>query len=412
MLKAHIFKEQGYKQHEIAEIIGVTDRTIRNYLKAEPCQRNKRKYSSKLDKFKSFIQNIIEDKPYYNCILLMERLQKMGYDGHISILRDYVAKIRKKVLTEAVIRFETEPGYQAQVDWKDLGKRLIDGIYRNLYAFVMTLGFSRGSFIWFTTSMRQSVLHGCHVKAFEYFGGVAREILYDNMKTAFVCDSEGNFYPNRKLLGFAHHYGYTPKRCMVRRPQTKGKVERFIGYMLSNFWPRVEGADLTLDYLNEKVMVWLDEIDTKPIGGLLESRDERFLHEKQYLQILPVFPFDSRDIHEVYVNRESYITFETNRYSVPPEFIGDSLTLKVDYISYEAELFDGGNSIRRFRLEEKGKREKITQLEDKAALLKIWEMQRMKRLRRESARKEIKKSEREIEIRKPAFYDRIMEVSL
>jgi len=332
MLQAHILKEQGFKQHEIAEMLCVTDRTVRNYLTSEPCQRKKRKYSSKLDKYKEYIRHIIEDKPYYNCVLLLERLQKMGYEGRISILRDYVAKIRKKIITEAVIRFETEPGYQAQVDWKDFGKQYVDGKYQKLYAFLMGLGFSRKGFIYFTTSMKQSVLHGCHVKAFKYFGGVPGEILYDNMKTAFVCDSEGNFYPNRKLLGFAHHYGFTPKRCMVRRPQTKGKVERFIGYMLGNFWPRIEGADLTLDYLNEKVMHWLKYIDEKPVGELLESRKGRFSQEKPYLQSLPVITFDSRDIHEVYVNRESYITFETNRYSVPPEFIGESLTLKVNYM--------------------------------------------------------------------------------
>ena len=153
MLKAHILKEQGFKQYEIAETLGVTDRTVRNYLRSEPCQRKKRKYSSKLEKFKGFIKSIIEDKPYYNGILLIERLQKMGYDGQISILRDYVAKIRKKIITEAVIRFETEPGYQAQVDWKDFGKQWVDGKYQKLYAFIMGLGFSRKGFIYFTTQI-------------------------------------------------------------------------------------------------------------------------------------------------------------------------------------------------------------------------------------------------------------------
>jgi len=81
-------------------------------------------------------------------------------------------------------------------------------------------------------------------------------------------------------------------------------------------------------------------------------------------------------------------------------------------MSHEAELFNGGVSIRQFSLEEKGKREKITFPEDKAAILKIWEMQRIKRLRRESARKEVKKSERDIEIRDPSFYERIMGVSV
>lgn len=408
MLKAHILKEQGHKQHEIAKMLGVTDRTVRNYLMSEPCHRKKRNYSSKLDSFKSFIQSILEDKPFYSCVLLIERLKKMGYNGQISILRDYAAKVRKKIITEAVIRFETEPGYQAQVDWKDFGKQRVEGKYQKLYAFLMGLGYSRNGFVYFTTSMRQSVFHGCHVKAFEYFGGVPREIVYDNMKTAFICDSDGNFYPNRKLLGFSHHYGFTPRRCMVRRPQTKGKVERFIGYMAGNFWPEVEGEDLTLDYLNEKVMVWLKEVNKKPVGGLLESRYERFSLEKPHLQSLPVFSYDSRDIHEVYVSRESYITFETNRYSVPPEFIGERLTLKVDYMIFAGELYNGERSIRKFKLKEKGNRETVTLPEDKSAILKLWEKQRMKRLRREFARNKVRRSERDIETRDPSFYERIM----
>ena len=144
----------------------------------------------------------------------------------------------------------------------------------------------------------------------------------------------------------------------------------------------------------------------------MESRNERFIREKPYLQPLPAFPFDSRDIHEVYVSRESYITFETNRYSVPPEFIGEMLTLKVNYMTYDAEIFAGEKSIRRFILEEKGSRKTTTLPEDRSAILKLWEKQRMKRLRRETARKKVRRSERETEVRDPSFYERIMEVSL
>jgi len=69
--------------------------------------------------------------------------------------------------------------------------------------------------------MKQAVLHGCHVHAFEYFGGVTEEILYDNMKTAFIADNEGVWHPSRKLLGLANHYGFIPRRCRVRRPERR-----------------------------------------------------------------------------------------------------------------------------------------------------------------------------------------------
>jgi len=87
MLKAQNFKKLGYKQHEIAERLGVTERTVRNYLKAEPCQRKKRKYSSKLDPYRDFIKSKIENNPHYNSILLFESLQKMGYEVSVRAFK-------------------------------------------------------------------------------------------------------------------------------------------------------------------------------------------------------------------------------------------------------------------------------------------------------------------------------------
>lgn len=403
MLEAHILKKQGFKQYQIANMLGVTDRTVRNYLSNEPAPRAKTKRKSRLDPFKSVIDSVIQNDPFYNCILLFKRLEVLGYQGKISILRDYVAKVRKKVIAEAVIRYETEPAQQAQVDWKEFRVPTTTGKSLKRYAFVMTLGFSRKSFVCFTTTMRQSVLHDCHVKAFGYFGGVPSEILYDNMKTAFVMNTDGMFYPNPALLGLANHYGFTPKRCMIRRPQTKGKVERFIGYLAGNFWPGLDYSDLSIDYLNEAVLRWLSEIDHNQIKELGESRAFRFEQEKPFLTPLAQVDYDSRDIYTVQVSRESFITFETNRYSVPPKYIGESLTLKVAYNQRQAELFNEGQSIRRFMLCESGEKRKLYLGDDRVQIKRMWEKQRAK-----SSRKKIFSPPVEVEIRNPAFYDTLL----
>jgi transposase len=78
---------------------------------------------------------------------------------------------------------------QAQVDWKEFGRQTVDGKEQKLYAFVMVLGYSRKVFVHFTTSMKMEAFLACHSLAFQYFGGVPKEILYDNMKTAFVYDA-------------------------------------------------------------------------------------------------------------------------------------------------------------------------------------------------------------------------------
>jgi transposase len=230
MIKAKDLQAKGYTQKEISEKLGVCERTVRNYLATPPSSRRKGKRKSKLELYHEYIKKIIEDKPYYNCEILYEDLLKIGYTGRISILRDYVSKCRREVLTEAVIRFETIPGHQAQVDWKEHGRQMVDGEMKKLYQFMMTLGYSRKPFIRFTTSMKSEVLLRCHIEAFRYFGGVPATILYDNMKTAFVADENGEFQVQKDLMRFASHYGFSAERCRVRRPQTKGKVERSIGY--------------------------------------------------------------------------------------------------------------------------------------------------------------------------------------
>ena len=182
MMKAEILQGEGFKQREIAEMLGVTDRTVRNYLSGHQDLHPRPRRPSKLDPFKPVIDAILEENPTYNRSILIERLAKMGYSGKLSILRDYAAEVARRIQTQAVIRFETEMGWQAQVDWKEFGKQTVDGRETKLYAFVMVLGYSRKAFVCFTTSMDQATMLACHVLAFAYFGGIPHEILYDNMK--------------------------------------------------------------------------------------------------------------------------------------------------------------------------------------------------------------------------------------
>jgi transposase len=404
MAKAKILQAKGLKQKEISEVLGVTERTVRNYLNPDKTGGRTKPRKSKLDPYKEFIKAILEDHPYYNCELIFEQIQKAGYTGRISILRDHVHAARKKILTDAVIRFETVPGLQAQVDWKELGRQSVDGRDVKLYAFVMVLGYSRSPFLYFTTSMRSDMLLRCHLMAFKHFGGVPAEILYDNMKTAFIADTSGYFYPQKDLLHFASHYGFEPKRCRVRRPQTKGKVERMIDYFITNFWPRVEGRDLSLDELNRKALEWIESISHKRIGGLNETRRERFTIEEPTLKALPAIDLDIRRSIICAVNRESCITFETNKYSIKPDFIGQNVCLRVDDGSRKAEIFLGIQSLRVIQLDEPGRRS-VRIFEDDIAAIRDHHRADMKKRLQIMGRTRKKKSIIEVEVRHPSAYD-------
>jgi transposase len=411
MLNARILQAQGKTQAEIAQALGVCERTIRNYLKDMPTARRKPVRGSKVDEYKALIDTILEENPFYNGELIYERLKNLGYLGKISVMKDYVAKVRRKLAFQAVLRFETEPGMQAQVDWKEFGKQTVDGVTTKLYAFVMVLGYSRKAYVRFTKRMDSETVMACHVLAFEYFRGVPKEILYDNMRTAFTPDPEGVWRPTKRLAALAVHYGFVPKRCRVRRPETKGKVERTVGYLGHNFWPRMEGEELSLAGLNDKVQGWLAMIDEKPLSGFSESRAVRYAREAPVFGMVPGTAFDARREIPLMVNRESMIRHETNSYSVPPEYIGQMLVLKVHPFTTEATVFSADRMIRTFSLAPAGARERRMDPSDLQALTTRWARDAVRVARQRRPKASAEQRDTTVDVRSPSVYDGLCTVA-
>lgn len=409
MLKAHELQAQGFTQKQIAEQLGKTDRTIRTWLKQMPRERKKPVRKSKLDKYKSLIETLVRENPEINGAKIYEKLIKLGFDGKSSIVREYITKIRKEETLKAVIRFETEPAHQAQVDWIEFGRQYVNGKLQKLYAFVMVMGYSRMPFVYFTKKMDSATLLYCHIKAFEFFGGIPEEILYDNMKTAWYYDGE-HWQTNRQLARFAYHYGFIPKRCKIHRPETKGKVERFNQYFENNFFVDYDNCSLELTALNEAALTWIKRIAVNRLSQFNQSRNERFTYEKQFLKKLPVSSFDIRDAIPLIVNRESCITYKTNKYSVPPVFIGKTLTAKPFVEVEKLELFDSeGVSIRIIDCAPAGSRQSFMRLEDKDAILAAWEKGLKRDAFKRQAKKTFKLSNHEyVAVRNPVFYEQFL----
>ena len=400
MNEAKSLRLQGMKIKDIAETLGKSERTIYTYLSDPARKRKMREYVSILDPYKPYIDNILKDDPDYNRSVIFDRIKKLGYTGSTTILRDYAAIKANEYKEKAVIRFETEPGFQVQVDWKVHGTRIVDGQKKKLYAFVMVFGYSRAPFVIHTTCMDQSTLLACHVLAFSYFNGVPQEILYDNMKTAFLFNN-GFWKVNPKLLSFANHYGFVPRRCRVRRPQTKGKVERFIDYYSNNFFLTAKENCLEINTLNEGVLNWIKEINKKKIRDLSQSRGERFEHEKNYLTPLPEAEYDYRKTVNIKVSRESLILYKTNSYSVPPFYIGRDIEMKIDPFDRRAEVFYQGSFVRALKLEINNRHERIYRNEDRKTLYQLWEKQQLKRVK--------EKNDKSVVItRSPSDYEKII----
>lgn len=405
MAETNLLARQGLTQKEIASRYGVTDRTIRNWQNTKE-KAEKQERISKLTPVIPYLDAWIKDRPEWNSVYLFRKIKELGYTGGITILRDYVAEKRRETGRQVEIRFETEPGAQAQVDWKEFGRQTVNGREQKLYAFVMILGYSRKPFIRFTTSMKESVLLDCHRLAFEHFGGVPKEILYDNMKTAWLYDPERGWVPNARLLGLANHYGFIPRRCKVKRPKTKGKVERMIRYLKNSFWPGVMRDSLTLDGLDEAAMRWVVEVvGPKILREFGESRDIRFEREKPFLGKMPAAPMECRELRECIVSRESFILLEGKRYSVPPENVGKTLAVRIDLTKREAELLDGAKRLRKFALANPGGENRVWLFDDRQKVMASW----VQRNRSQAAkiRRNIALPD-EVETRHPAFYDRLV----
>ena len=200
------------------------------------------------------------------CRTLYTEIKLRGYTGSETQVRAWVHPLREARLSQATVRFETEPGKQAQVDWGSFGFIEHHGRRRRLYAFVMTLGWSRTMYVDFISSTDTATWLRCHVHAWHYFGGVPRVVLHDNLKTAVLeRGAEGSIQRNPRYLDLPDYYGFSLRACQPYRAQTKGKVESGIRYLRGNFWPGLRFVDLP--DLNRQCRDWLDLTANRRVHG-------------------------------------------------------------------------------------------------------------------------------------------------
>ena len=179
-MEIEILRRQGNSLRDIAVETGMAVNTVRKCLALGPPHRKVREpVVSKLAPFKSYLQGRVEAaKPdWIPATVLKREIEERGYKGGLRQVQDYLQKLRPAARPDPVVRFETEPGQQMQMDWIEFrkpGHKL--GM---LAAFVATLGYSRVSYAEFVTDMCIETLLACHVRAFEAVVGVTREIVYE-----------------------------------------------------------------------------------------------------------------------------------------------------------------------------------------------------------------------------------------
>ena len=284
------YLERGLSKAEVARELGVSRRTVYHWIAAGQLDREldeaavryaaRPPVERKIDPFRGIIEARLAEFPRLTATRLFAEIRAAGYDGGYTQVKTFVRQVRPTPAPEPVVRFETPPGHQGQVDFAEFrlpwGKR---------YALVVVLAHSRLLWLQFYPRQTMAILMRGLEEAFAFFGGVPAELLFDQMKAVIVDDAReigGRLLENAEFLRFAAHWGFRVRACRPYRAQTKGKVERPIGYVRQGFF---YGRSFLNDAdLNAQALSWLTQTanrrvhrTTAEVPRLRFERDERVL---------------------------------------------------------------------------------------------------------------------------------------
>jgi len=321
--------KHGHNKAQISKQIDcdwrTVNRVIRKYENGEEYNFGREGISA-LDKHREVIDDFLEHG--LNTRRIHEELVELGVKISYSAVGRYISKVigRGKVC----IRFHTDPGKEAQVDFGYVGRYLdSNGDMRKTYAFCMTLSYSRFAYVKMVFDQSIHTFLQCHVEAFKYFGGVPHIVKIDNLKAGVI---EASFYEpimQCQYNSFAANCGFDAIPCKVRRPEEKGKIESGVKYVQSSF---INGRRFaSYDEMEKQLKEWLDKKCNVRIHGTTNKRP-RELFEAEEKHLLKPLPEDI-NISQVYIRRvqcDCHILIQYNYYSVPFRYVGKEVSIESD----------------------------------------------------------------------------------
>jgi transposase len=335
---------QGLTKTEISVRLDVSRQTVYNNISKTRTPVYTRKPStSKLDDYKSHIDTRLS---LYNLTAkrLFYEVKGKGYTGKYGLVVSYVNKRKKELKNSAVLRFETMPGEQAQVDWGFMGKIFDKQLKKvvEVCCFVIILGYSRMRFVKFYTNAKSTNFLDGHNSAFEYFGGYTKEILYDNLKSVVIkrgiTTAKSDF--NRRFIDFSGYYGYKPVLCRPYKPCTKGKVEKSVDYVKRDFYDGIEWNSIS--EINKASEEWLAKVNNT-IHATTHKKPTDRLSEENLLTVSNGVLFDLSEEYYRKVFSDCHFSYNANRYSVPYKYAGKEIIIKEEdndsiIVKYRGEI--------------------------------------------------------------------------
>ncbi len=324
-------QEERASLSEIARRLDLDRKTVRRSLRQATWQPYRRAVVTKtrLTAHADFVRGRAPEVRYSARILYQELRASRSYTGSYETVKRFIAPLREVQLQaeRALLRFETPPGQQSQIDWGQATVPFRAGPIV-VHVFVLTLGFSRRGFYYACADERMAQFLAAHERAFAHFGGHTREHLYDRPRTVCYPDDTGRRIWNPTFKAFADYWGFEPRVCRPYRAQTKGKVESGVKYLKRNFLPGRTFIDL-VDFQTQ-LDEWTATIADRRVHGTTHEEPlARFARERDHL--VPLAEQSSFQ-HEARVSRivaEDYlVSLATNRYSVPCRFIGQRVEVQ------------------------------------------------------------------------------------
>lgn len=327
-------RERGDGIKRIARELGVDRKTVKRWLRLGSWQpRQPQRRVRQLDRFAEFVEGRAPEVGF-NAVVLHRELKELGFPGGVMQVQRFVRPYRdqRRWSELATVRYETGPGEQAQVDygqlWVWIGEQP-----EKIHLFVFTLGYSRRLYARAYRNERLTTLLDGHERAFAWFGGMTLGCLYDNPRTLVLGRREHKVLWHPLFEDFARYYGFTPRACQPYRARTKGKVENGVKYVKRN---ALAGRRFrSWDDLNAWLERWSIEVADLRIHGTTHERPiDRFAHE----QLTPLGnrpPYHYERVQTRRVANDALVTIGAARYSVPVEFVGQTVSVHEDIAHYE-----------------------------------------------------------------------------
>jgi len=335
-------KKQGLSNREIGRQLGMDRRTVAKLAEAgaQP-KRKARERPSQLDPFKETIDTWLESYPSLQASTILERLRPLGYEGGYTILRQYVRSRKEETARKATVRFETLPGYQAQVDFGAVRIEYLAGSVLERF-FILQMGFSRYRIIILCDDETRATLTSCLAAGFTELGGVPAELLLDNMKPVVrrPRHGSGEVVFQEGWIAFCAHYGLLPRACAPYRAQTKGKVERLINTVKGEICGR---TFLDREHLAAQIAAAAARYNSHIHGTTGMAPVERLKLERDYLMTLPTSPYPAEPPALRTVSADCLISYGGNRYSVPARAVGRKV--KVQPTGEELIIYDKSGAL-------------------------------------------------------------------